>query len=76
MLVRAITRCFVDNGLREVGTVFDYNGPPNGNLKPVKAEAAEESRPDELPPGADPSVPQKKKRIRNRKKKREPSTEP
>lgn len=70
MLVRVMTKCFVDNGLREVGAVFEYNGPANGNLKPVNAEAEEDPRPDEFPPDEDPSPPPlKKKRIRNRKKK-------
>lgn len=38
MRVRAIKKCFIDNGLRAPGTPtaeFDYHGPKNVNLVPV-----------------------------------------
>lgn len=31
--VRAKTLCFVDNGIRNEGDVFDYDGPKNTNLE-------------------------------------------
>jgi hypothetical protein len=31
--VRALCICFVDNGLREEGAEFDYEGPHNTNLE-------------------------------------------
>lgn len=34
-LYRALVACFVDNGLRAEGDVFDYNGPLNTNLELV-----------------------------------------
>ncbi len=42
-MYRAKVKCFVDNGLREEGDVFEYNGPPNTNLELVggKSEEAE-----------------------------------
>jgi hypothetical protein len=43
--VRAKVVCFVDNGLRKEGDVFEYNGPLNGNLeyldKPAKQDEPE-----------------------------------
>ena len=33
MRVRAKVTCFVENGYREEGTSFEYNGPPNDNLE-------------------------------------------
>lgn len=45
MKVRAIVKCFVDNGIREEGEIFEYNGPKNPNLEVVdgktKAKAEE-----------------------------------
>lgn len=45
--VRAKTLCFVDNGLRQEGDVFEYNGPKNTNLEylkgaPVEADEVEQ----------------------------------
>ena len=45
--VRALRKCFVENGLREEGDVFEYSGPKNTNVEyldgapadDVKAEA-------------------------------------
>jgi hypothetical protein len=31
--VKAKILCFVDNGLRQPGDVFQYSGPPNSNLE-------------------------------------------
>ena len=39
--VRANTVCFVDNGLRKEGDVFEYNGPPNGNLTVLDGQFAQ-----------------------------------
>lgn len=38
-LYRAKVRCFVANGMREEGVVFDYEGPENTNLEPVDKPA-------------------------------------
>jgi len=35
--VKAKVLCFVDNGLRNPGDVFEYNGPANGNVEPIDA---------------------------------------
>jgi hypothetical protein len=40
-MYRAKVTCFVDNGLREEGTVFEYNGPSNTNLEPVGGKSEE-----------------------------------
>lgn len=45
---RAKVKCYVDNGIREEGDVFEYDGPENGNLelvsgKPAAAELAPEA---------------------------------
>ncbi|CAB4164192.1 hypothetical protein UFOVP832_1, partial [uncultured Caudovirales phage] len=34
--VRAKTLCFVDNGMRQAGDVFEYDGPKNTNLEFLK----------------------------------------
>lgn len=34
--VRAKTKCFVDNGIRNEGDVFEYDGPKNTNLEYLK----------------------------------------
>jgi hypothetical protein len=44
--VKAKVVCFVDNGLRQEGDIFQYNGPFNGNLEyldgaPVESETPE-----------------------------------
>ena len=31
--VRAIRKCFIDNALREEGSVFEYEGPKNTNVE-------------------------------------------
>ncbi len=31
--VRAIRKCFIDNALREEGSVFEYEGPNNTNIE-------------------------------------------
>lgn len=36
--VRALRVCFVDNGLRNLGDVFEYNGPKNTNLEYLDGE--------------------------------------
>lgn len=46
--VRAKTLCFVDNGIRNEGDVFEYSGPYNTNLEyldgaPVVAEKAKQA---------------------------------
>lgn len=38
MKVRAKTRCFVRNCLRQEGEIFDYEGPGNGCLEAVEEE--------------------------------------
>ena len=35
--VKAITKCFIDNSIREEGDVFEYNGAPNTNVVLVGA---------------------------------------
>lgn len=41
--VRANRVCFVDNGLRQKGDVFEYNGPPNACLDTLDAPKAPET---------------------------------
>ena len=41
-MYRAKVKCFVDNGLREVDDVFEYNGPFNGCLEPLDPTAQEQ----------------------------------
>jgi len=36
MKVRAKVKCFVENCLREAGQEFEYHGPENTNLEPLK----------------------------------------
>jgi hypothetical protein len=36
MKVRALTRCFIKNCLRQEGEIFDYDGPGNGCVVPVE----------------------------------------
>lgn len=38
-MYRAKTLCFVENGLRNEGDVFEYNGPPNTNIEPVNGKS-------------------------------------
>jgi hypothetical protein len=40
--VRAKTLCFVDNGLRQEGDVFEYNGVKNTNLEYLKGDSVDE----------------------------------
>lgn len=40
--VRANRTCFVDNGLRQEGDVFEYNGPPNKCLDTLGSAKAPE----------------------------------
>ena len=45
--VRVKTICFVDNGMRQAGDVFEYDGPKNTNLEylngaPVEADEGEQ----------------------------------
>jgi hypothetical protein len=48
--VRAKVVCFVDNGLRKEGEVFEYNGPHNGNLEYIdKPPVREEPEPEVVP---------------------------
>lgn len=53
-LYRAKVRCFVDNGMREEGAVFEYNGPRNTNLELVdkSEDAVEEAPPKKWTPRA------------------------
>jgi hypothetical protein len=46
MQVRANRVCFVDNGLRQEGDVFEYNGPPNACLDQLKPAAPPQSNQD------------------------------
>jgi hypothetical protein len=39
--VKAKVVCFVDNGLRQPGDVFEYNGPLNHNLEYLDVVEAE-----------------------------------
>lgn len=32
---RALVKCFIDNGLRNEGDVFNYDGPPSPYVEPV-----------------------------------------
>lgn len=54
--VRAKTLCFVDNGLRHEGDVFDYNGPKNTNLEYLKGAPVED---DEVEQEAAEGTPKK-----------------
>ena len=45
--VRANRTCFVDNGLRQEGDVFEYNGPPNACLSPLAPASAPTSDEDD-----------------------------
>jgi hypothetical protein len=40
-MYRAKVTCFVDNGLREEGTQFEYNGPRNTNIELVGGKSEE-----------------------------------
>ena len=42
--VRANRVCFVDNGLRQEGDVFEYNGPPNACLDCLNAPKAPQAK--------------------------------
>ena len=39
--VRAKVICFVDNGMRQAGDVFEYDGPKNTNLEYLKGAPVE-----------------------------------
>ena len=39
--VKAVTKCFIDNSIREEGDVFEYNGAPNTNVVLVGAAGSE-----------------------------------
>lgn len=39
--VKAVTKCFIDNSIREEGDVFEYNGVPNSNVVLVGAAGEE-----------------------------------
>ncbi len=39
--VKAVTKCFIDNSIREEGDVFEYNGVQNSNVVLVGAAVAE-----------------------------------
>jgi hypothetical protein len=52
--VRAITKCFIDNALREEGEVFEYNGAKNvcvESLDAVTVPESEEPQPERRKPG-------------------------
>lgn len=66
--VRAKVPCFVDNGFRREGDVFDYTGPKNTNLEylsgaPVEREeaAVEQAPADEAPATAKKWTPKAKR---------------
>ena len=45
--VKAVTKCFIDNSIREEGDVFEYNGAPNTNVVlvgSINAEVADEPK--------------------------------
>ena len=45
--VKAVTKCFIDNSIREEGDVFEYNGAPNTNVVlvgAINAEVADEPK--------------------------------
>lgn len=48
--VKAIATCFVENGLRQPGDVFEYNGPPNRHLERIDRDG---DGSDPEPPDAD-----------------------
>lgn len=48
--VRALVKCYVDNGLREVDDVFEYNGPKNGCLEILEGEVQDADEPEEKAP--------------------------
>ena len=50
MIVKATKDCFVDSTYRRDGEEFDYKGPKNTNLEPVKSQRSDPA-PDK--PGAD-----------------------
>jgi hypothetical protein len=56
---RAKVKCFVDNGLREVGDVFEYNGPQNKNLERVGFEPEPVEHEDSVPALRRPGRPRK-----------------
>lgn len=56
---RALVRCFVDNGLRNEGDVFNYDGPPLRYLEPVDPPAEVKPAPSEATPQAEPKKPRK-----------------
>lgn len=35
-MYRALVKCFVDNGIRDEGDIFNYEGPENDCLEPVE----------------------------------------
>ena len=39
--VKAVTKCFIDNSIREEGDVFEYNGVQNSNVVLVGAAGEE-----------------------------------
>ena len=56
---RAKVKCFVDNGLREVGDVFEYNGPHNTNLERIGSEPEPVEQEDSAPALRRPGRPRK-----------------
>lgn len=51
--VRANVTCFVDNGFREAGQEFDYDGPHNGCLEYLDGDD-QEAEPERKRPGRKP----------------------
>lgn len=47
--VRALVKCFVDNGIREVGDEFEYKGPDNPCLEFLDGEPAAEPMDEPAP---------------------------
>ena len=59
--VKAIDLCFVDNGLRQPGDVFNYDGPFNRHLEyldggPKDVDGSDEEPRPRLRPGRKPKV--------------------
>lgn len=57
-LYRAKVRCFVDNGMREEGAVFEYKGPLNTNLELVDKTGAQDVELVESPKKGKPKAKQ------------------
>jgi len=52
MWVKVLTDCFPDGNLRKKDEEFEYNGPKNENLKPVKKAPADPDQAGSVPDAA------------------------